>query len=1003
MTYTRPGTSTVNALQLPQPYQPLGSPDEQRVRVTSNGPLLDFINPAQAGRNAGQDAAAISNFLDTALKVGGPILAKSLEERAQTEATDFLNKNTNIAALYGAADQAGRDTLRSLSGRAQDIVGTTTAQAAANEYLQIYRANRSNSRVFISPGAPPEQVAAADAKAKEAALNQSGLSAIPSRYLANYTPGILEGEGRIRAEGYTLRLEEERKLTNERFSDAYSKLVRNAIDDRIAGLASAGGAGTPEGVDFALRWRDGQAKYYEGELKRVLASEVYTPQEFAQIVFNGWKSAIISKRIENDANGDPDVEGLLSMVQLMRGVTSTDVKTADGVSLWELDIGEGGSIRDRLGQMEADLQPEYERWKQKQALLPFMPNLVGIAQGAPGAREAAINALPMLSSNPEAFQNVLGLLSQTQSTANTSSKQQDVEYGKMLDQMNAPNRDRNAMSRAIAQMAASGRITIQQANDLRGKNQENTDPSAAQAYTGIARNEAEIRNAATQIFKQGVASGRITLSSGQSASDVISQIEVDLRSKVQRQTTERIKALRTSGKDVTDTQAYEFSRDFVDSYREEKIKSFGDSGNQPQMRTPAQRALETAQTVQANLNRTGGVGTIAVFPPDVINAAKAAGVPIDYRNVQKFYLRQLAGFKDTNGKPLFPDPQKAYQEMVKRAQEEARRRGGARPIGPQSAAPQQAPSVSSNPVGTFLQGLAQSVGLAPVQTASRSPGTSSQPAQPRSGGGQQRGQQATQRNPVERFLSGALGAAVGVLDQPVSAAELPAGQAPGGGRQPDAGGGTRNMTEEGMAVMASLWRGVQPMTPTTPPLPQVDGAAMAPPIQFAISNPNHPFFVAIGINEGTRTPSGGYTSAYYGHTDPGNGKHNVGTVSGQQGGTPQSTDRRWMGTLTQRQLQMAPVLQQLGLQPGSVAFNRVMFNVLDLTVQAPAAVPDFIRMLPRVVASGASIEAIAKARTDSFINPATGRLEASGFGNNYSRLFADQRSRAGAFDYKRRF
>jgi hypothetical protein len=161
-------------------------------------------------------------------------------------------------------------------------------------------------------------------------------------------------------------------------------------------------------------------------------------------------------------------------------------------------------------------------------------------------------------------------------------------------------------------------------------------------------------------------------------------------------------------------------------------------------------------------------------------------------------------------------------------------------------------------------------------------------------------------------------------------------------------------------------------------------------------------FIAIGISEGTRTPSGGYTRAYYGHTDPGNGVHNVGTVSGQQGGSPQGSDRRWMATLTQKQLQLAPVLQRLGIPANSVAYNRLMFNALDLMVQAPAAYPDFVRQLPAILARGATIEAIAKARADSFINPRTGRLDAGGFGNSYSRLLADQRSRAGAFDYKRR-
>ena len=80
-----------------------------------------------------------------------------------------------------------------------------------------------------------------------------------------------------------------------------------------------------------------------------------------------------------------------------------------------------------------------------------------------------------------------------------------------------------------------------------------------------------------------------------------------------------------------------------------------------------------------------------------------------------------------------------------------------------------------------------------------------------------------------------------------------------------------------------------------------------------------------------------------------------------------------------------------------------MFNILDLRVQAPAAVQTFISKLPQVMKQGLTIEAIAKARADSFFNPGTGALEAGGFGNNYSRLFADQRSRAGVYDYKRRF
>ena len=190
---------------------------------------------------------------------------------------------------------------------------------------------------------------------------------------------------------------------------------------------------------------------------------------------------------------------------------------------------------------------------------------------------------------------------------------------------------------------------------------------------------------------------------------------------------------------------------------------------------------------------------------------------------------------------------------------------------------------------------------------------------------------------------------------------------------------------------------------SSPQLPQLASATPVRLLKNAITSVNHELFVAIGISEGTRTPSGGFTQAYYGHTDPGDGNRNVGTVSGGRGRakTPQAVDREYMKILTEVQYKVAPVLKGLGLQPGTAGYNRVMFNILDLEVQAPAAVPDFIRKLGDVKAQGFTIDAIAKARADSFFTPA-GNLDAPGFNNNYSLLLKDQRARAGVYDYKKR-
>ena len=54
------------------------------------------------------------------------------------------------------------------------------------------------------------------------------------------------------------------------------------------------------------------------------------------------------------------------------------------------------------------------------------------------------------------------------------------------------------------------------------------------------------------------------------------------------------------------------------------------------------------------------------------------------------------------------------------------------------------------------------------------------------------------------------------------------------------------------------------------------------------------------LPKGRALASGGYTQAYYGHRDPGDGNYNRGTVSGGRGNrlTPEQVDQRWMSRLS---------------------------------------------------------------------------------------------------------
>ena len=132
-------------------------------------------------------------------------------------------------------------------------------------------------------------------------------------------------------------------------------------------------------------------------------------------------------------------------------------------------------------------------------------------------------------------------------------------------------------------------------------------------------------------------------------------------------------------------------------------------------------------------------------------------------------------------------------------------------------------------------------------------------------------------------------------------------------------------------------------------------------------------FVSIGLNEGTRTNDGGFTEAYRGHTDPGDQMRNRGTISASEG-TPEEADKKWRGILSKTRREYKNVLVNMGIPIGSRNYQVMMFNILDLRVQAPAAVPDFVKQIPQIVAAGVSAETVGRARHDAYIDPRTGNL-----------------------------
>ncbi len=147
---------------------------------------------------------------------------------------------------------------------------------------------------------------------------------------------------------------------------------------------------------------------------------------------------------------------------------------------------------------------------------------------------------------------------------------------------------------------------------------------------------------------------------------------------------------------------------------------------------------------------------------------------------------------------------------------------------------------------------------------------------------------------------------------------------------------------------------------------------------------------SIGAAEGTRDEDCNPTAAYRGHIDPGNGAENLGSFSYQHGASsPAEADRRQLARLRHAENDLQAQAEAKFGQPLS---KPALGVALDLWNQSPVAGESFVEHLPFANPTG---EQIVKARTQSYVDPATGRLDAPGLGNRLEQVEADQARRTG--------
>jgi hypothetical protein len=980
MTYSRPGTSEVNAFFRPAtPNRVSGAPD-QRVSLGPSGPLLDNRNAAVAGRNAGQGLAEVASFLDQFTKTAAPIYNAYADEQAKKQVGELF-QTTDGQALLRSGDANTRQTLRALSPRAQELAYESLAQGAVASYGQALAVEVNNNQLLKNPQISFEDRSKEFARIRASVAERSGLTTVPPEYVAGFAPQVLQIEATVKGQSYE-------GLTKNIVQDQDTN-IRRKLGTDLEGLTAVRErliAETPDGVaGFEQRSR----KFIQDTYKTYADQGIYTSRMFA-----GQLAQSVAERVGfYTSRGDFDKADamLRSLASLGEQGIVLGEGTASPVDLYSLTINDAGkTFGSYISDAQTNLKPLAEEYERKQALNQALPLFTRMAQGDEEARTRLEAMLPQLATSAETLSALVSMSGQMQSYGERPNQAQlemqlDLEQG-----LNDPNRNQGE----FAQRIRGSNLTLQQKISLMNRNTQPAD--SRMANVAVARNESadEIEEAAQQITRAQLRQPQFQ---GADAKTLLEENRRKLRIQATRQTEERI---TNSDKPVSREDTLSIFRNELEALRNSRMKSAGETP--PEGISFNQRVMNEVNEVQVNMQRMGGDGyqTIKVFPQSVIDGAKARGVPLDYRNVQKYFLNRIGAVKNNKGEQAFPNPQETFRQMIQKIPpvQGPRTRGtaGQQPL----SVPMSAFSMGMVQPGNTLASLTSLLGKVGIDLGggSATPPAARQTPKPSSSQGavkpQQQAQPVRQQSPQQELARQVVGGGLAVLARVPDAAPTPAAAKP-------------NLADmvinsENLSAMASLWRSERPMSVQTPALPQVVASAPATPVPLAISSDRHPIMVAIGINEGTRTPDGGYTKAYFGHRDPGNGKLNIGTVSGQQGGSPQSSDRRWMGILTNTSVKVTPLLQRMGIPQNSVGFNRLLFNALDLAVQAPAALPDFLKRLPRIVQAGVTIEAIAKARADSFFNPATGRLEAGGFGNNYARLLADQRSRAGTFDYRRR-
>lgn len=948
--YSRPSTSTVDALtrvSLPNAPSIIG---ESRVTRSRDGAYLDFRKPEQILKNAEARTAEVTNFISGLTKIAKPLVDDALLKQANNQVGELLATQDPVQ-LIRSSDPEQRSVVRALSPQARDILQDKAAGAASRMYLEILQAERTKrSAILQSPTATPEDKTKAETEAKGIALERSGLATVEPSYLVKYSDGVIQGEAQLKGLDY--------KATYKAQDENEKAQYRNGLRSDILSL---------RGQRMAVISRQGDIGSWGASVKRAMEGGIvgdstrYTPAEQAQL----WGEAIQEEIAR--LTGSDQWDEAITTVETLRGLAAAGIKTPAGIDFFDQKLQSGVSLRYLLDSSADNLEKGYRQFQQRQVLEDNKDTIRQALQGDPNAEVGFQQALQNPNLTAEQMLTLGQNVSQARSIGAVPTQQQQLKEAELRYRIAQGGFNPDQMWQEVR----SAGLKPSQVLGLAG-----------QITSGSAESTQLVAGARQYLAQEAIAAGSQIAEALKTADPETTQtITRDLQNAASRATEQRIQELQAAGETVNADRARDLYRNELEAIRNTRLKE-AKAGASAYTDTPDRRVAQELVEFQQNVRSANGKVEVASFPKAVREGFQAAfpNRAMTVPALEKYMMNRMGQIKTPDGKPVYGNPQQILQRTIK----EARGVDTGNPVS--RYADQMGGILQSNPLIRLLRS-AQESATPKAPAATQKPSAAPKPVR---NAEQAKPQQQASSAPM--IFQSAMGLALrsigNVVTPPAAAATLDSQR--------------ETINQEAIDVLSRVWSSRQRLDIRTPPLPQLSATASTELAPLKISSSTHPIFVAIGIAEGTRTANGGYTKAYYGHRDSGDGNWNRGTVSGgrNSNASPQQVDRQWMAKLTRKAMAVAPLLQRVGLRPGTQGWNRLMFNILDLEVQSPLANQGFIRKLPQIIQQGATVEAIAKARADSFFNPATGRLESS-FGS-YSRLFQDQRSRAGVWDYRRR-